>query len=217
MDYGHSLIIGNTLSGKSYLCNWLITKYFNNMYDLILLISGTYDSINGDIYTSIPSTRKTKRLDNKTLNFIKTYIEKYPTKKILLILDDMNKMLSKTGTKKENDLARECESNLTYLFGEGRHDNLYTIALVQYYKQLKPIIRSNARYQIITFAGSSICEKLYENVDNCFENVNELKNFVKQVNVEYKTVNGKKYYQCIMFDCFNKSRKISDCVTILKP
>jgi len=217
MDYDHCLIIGATQSGKSYLCNWLIEEFLKEMYDEILLISGSIDSVNGDIYTNIPSKNKTKSLNNKTLDFIKNFVLKYPEKKILIILDDLNKMLSKTGTKKEIDLAKECESNIIYLFSEGRHNNLYTIALVQYYKQLKPIIRSNSRYQIITFGNKTLCELLIENVSNCFDSVNELTEFIKKYNKVYKKIGNKEYYTSLLFDCYKKSRDKNECVKKLKP
>lgn len=213
----HTLIIGNTQSGKSFLCNWLIEKVFKDIYDVILLISGTVDSVNGDIYTNIPDKNKTKCLDNKTMNYIKFVAKNNPNSKILLILDDLNKMLSKTGTTKEKEIARECESNIIYLFSEGRHDNLYSVALVQYYRQLKPIIRSNSRYQIITFGGNTLCDLLFEYLDNCFSSVKELKDFVKKNNICYKKIGDKKYLTSIMFDCYDKSRNKKEAIRLLQP
>lgn len=217
MERDHSLIIGSSQSGKSYLCNFMIEKVYKDLYDEIILISSSIDSVSGDIFSNIPKKNKTKRLDNKTMNHIINFSKLNPTKNFLIILDDLNKMLSKVGSSDEKKLAQECESNIIYLYTEGRHNNLYTVSLVQYYKQLKPIIRSNSRYQIVTFANNTTCELLFESVNNCFEDIKQLKSFVKKHNIPYKKINGKDFLTSIMFDCYNKSRSVKDCVTLLKP
>jgi len=217
MEKDHGLIIGSSLSGKSYLMNFMIGKIFKDLYDEIILISSSIDSVSGDVFDNIPTKNKTKRLDNKTMAYITDYSKKNPTKSFLIVLDDLNKMLAKVGNSDEKKLAQECESNIIYLYTEGRHNNLYTFSLVQYYKQLKPIIRSNSRYQIVTFANNTTCELLFESVNNCFEDIKQLKLFVKKHNVPYKKINGKDYLTSILFDCYNKSRSVKDCVTLLKP
>lgn len=224
MEKGHILIIGASNSGKSFLCNYLIQKCLNNIYDLIILISGSLNSItDNNIFSSIPAQNKCNNLSDKVLKRITDYVSKHKDKKILIVLDDLNKMLSaNTGTPSQKELARQSVNNIQYIFTEGRHNNIYACCLIQYYKQLPPTIRTNARYQIITFANTPTIEAMYDYVSNSFRSLQEFKEYVYEKNVPYRTIideqgKEKSFMTSILFDCHSRTRDIKKNVMFIRP
>jgi hypothetical protein len=196
MDYCHSLIIGPTLSGKTHLTDYFIKKHYLNMYDKIILISGSLNS-NQEYYKDIPLKNRCNTLNNKVLKYVLNFnFSKSDNFKLLIILDDLNTLLK----------DKNCVANIEYLYTEGRHKGIYITALVQYYKMLSPCIRINSRYQIITFANNSTLEMMYDYVSNSFENLKELKKFVKEKNINNT---------CICFDTHSKSRELEDNVFLI--
>lgn len=204
---GHLLICGCTNSGKSYLAKYLL---FNpkgplyGKYDLILLISDIPDEIQhnggGGGYEDIPSQHMKNDISNDTLNKIKQYAHKHNyDKKILILFDDLNKVI----------LDRESYNNIIYLFTEGRHFNIYTMALVQYYKMLKPIIRGNSKYHILTQINNVTLEELYNHVSHCFNNPNELKNFCKALKLDK--------HVSICFNTHTTDTEIKKIIKLIKP
>lgn len=200
---GHFLITGVTNSGKSVLAKFLLytpTSPLYNNYDLILLISDIPKSIQSQQYPQIESKHIASTFNNAMLNKINQYAKKHNyTKKILIIFDDLNKLI----------LNKECYNNIIFIFTEGRHLNIYAMCLVQYYKQLKPIIRTNAKYHILTSINNVTLEELYNHVSHCFDSVKEIKEYLNGLNLPQ--------YTSILFNTHTVSREKNDTITLIKP
>lgn len=226
MEPAHTLVIGSTQSGKSYLTNYLIQKHLSKIYGLVILVSGSInavDSSDNDVFSSIPKKNRASNLSNRVMQRIITFARTNKNVKVLVVLDDMNKMLSKTCVSKANkQLALESIDNINYIFTEGRHNNIYACALVQYYKQLQPTIRCNARYQILLFGNATTLEAMYDYVDNSFQSLREFKDYVYENNVTYKTIiddqgNEKSFMTALCFDTHSRSRELQKNIMLIQP
>jgi hypothetical protein len=200
---GHFLIIGNTNSGKSYLAKYLLfnerSPLYNN-YDLILLITDIPADIQFNNYEEIPNKHRQENITNPILNKITAYAKKHNyNKKILIIFDDLNKVI----------LNKENYNNIIYLFTQGRHYNIYCMALVQYYKQLKPIIRTNAKYQILTHCNNVVLEELYNHMSHCFDSTKDIKDYVKSLNLPK--------YTSICFNTHTQDNNKKNNMLLIKP
>ena len=217
MEKSHKLIIAPTNCGKSYLCNYLLSTNSLGDYDLIILVTDLAkeiknDEVNNQYIESNNIVKKnvTNNLNNKTFMRIKEYCSSKNGRSVLIILDDLNKLIDtkNANNKKEMTKINQTKSNLNFIFSEGRHIGIYCIALVQYYKTLPPIIRNNSRYHIIVFGSNLIAETLYEYISHYFESRDELKEFIAKYNVDHCS---------IAFDTHNPSRIKKDNIILIKP
>jgi len=223
MEISHKLIIGPTLSGKSYLCKYLME---NNL----LYSSGVHHDNDGAAQVveyilvtdlakeikkkkipceyNIPLKNITDNLDNNTMKIIKNYFSK--SKPVVIICDDLNKLIDVNNANNKDEMTKikQSKSNLNFIFSEGRHLGIYCVALVQYYKVLPPLIRNNSRYHIIVFGSNVTCETLFEHVSHYFNSKDELKQFITDENIDHTS---------ICFDIHNNSREKKDNIMLIAP
>lgn len=219
MEDAHTLIIGQTSSGKSILASYLLdnNKFKSSQNALKILITDLSNEIKKDkvnLQYNISKKNIARNLNNKNFNRIKNYVtgsDNTQEKRICyVIVDDLNKLIDtkSANNKKEIDDIKQTKSNLNFIFTEGRHLGIYCIALIQYYRVLPPLIRNNARYHIITFGSNSIIETLWEHVSSYFDSKEELKKFIYTENV---------YHTSIIFDIHNASREKNDNIMLCCP
>lgn len=216
MEKSHKLIIAPTNCGKSYLCNYMLSNSLFGDYDLIILVTDLSNEIKKSNIEcpyitkgNIIKKNITNNLNNNTFAKIKSYcIDK--SKTVLLILDDLNKLIDtkNANNKKELETIKQTNSNLAFIFSEGRHLGINCVALVQHYKTLPPIIRNNSRYHIIVFGSNVIVEVLYEYVSHYFDCRDELREFITKYNVDHRS---------IAFDTHNASRVKKDNILMIQP
>lgn len=220
MQAGHILIIGQTASGKSVTANHII----NNILKCkdYILVTDLADEIKNDqvntVYSNINKKNITNNLSNKVINKIKKYTlspdvihphhDSRHGKKLYIVIDDLNKLInSKSVTSpEEKEIIKQTKMNINFIFTEGRHLNIYCIALVQYYKILPPLIRVNSKYHIVTFGSNQIIENLFDHVSHYFDNIKELKDFIYSENVNYTS---------ICFDTHTNSRDKKDNIFLI--
>lgn len=220
MEISHKLIIAPTSCGKTFLCNYLLENGYLSSNDpqfdsrerveYILITDLANEIKSGKIsceYKNIPLKNITDNLNNKTMNKIKKFSNK---KNFIIIIDDLNKMIDSRSASNKEELMniKQTKSNIDFIFSEGRHLNIYAVALVQHYKLLSPLIRNNSKYHIIVFGSTVTVEVLYDHVSHYFPDKQELKKFILEENVNHTS---------ICFNTHGSSRNKEDNLILISP
>lgn len=134
------IIAGMRGSGKSVLCQYLISQY-GDCFDDIFVVSTT-EAQNGFYSTFINPKNIFTEFNSEWLSAFYTKLEQESTKKkdlnVLLLLDDCG---SEPDFKKDKTVLKG--------FTRGRHIGLTIIILQQYIYQVNPACRGNADYLLV--------------------------------------------------------------------